>query len=150
MRFVRALLAAGLVLATLAPTAAHRGLEMTTSFPSVVADPGATVRFPIIVTTVLGAGRPHGDQPARRVETNFRGEGSTVAAITTRPNPDVAGEISGTFTAEISVPANVAAGSNQVVIEGRSASGTTTRTTRCDHRGAAARCGNVRGRLPEP
>ena len=60
------------------------------------------------------------------METNFRGEGSTVAAITTRPNPDVAGEISGTFTAEISVPANVAAGSNQVVIEGRSASGTTT------------------------
>ena len=39
------------------------------------------------------------------------------------------GEISAEFTAEVTVPDDVAAGSNQVVIEGRDASGLTSRLT---------------------
>lgn len=128
MRMVRAFLASAVVVMTLSPAAvlAQGPLELTTAFPSVVADPGATVNFPVKVIT----------DTAQRVDltvvsqpegwaTTLRGGGSTIAAVTTSPNPDVAAEISSQFTAEVEIPDAVAPGSNQVVIEGRSAAGLT-------------------------
>jgi uncharacterized repeat protein (TIGR01451 family) len=125
MRFVRALMAAALVSLTLVPAAAlAQGLEMTTDFPSVVADPGATVRFPVTVTTdapervnLSVTSQPDG------WDTSLRGAGSTIGAVFTSANPDVAGQISAEFTAEVVVPEDVAPGSNQVVIEGRTLTG---------------------------
>ncbi len=131
MRLVRAFMAAALVVMAIAPTAVlAQGLTMTTAFPAVVADPGATVRFPVTVTT---------DTPERVDLTvvtqpegwdiSLRGAGSTVSAVSTAANPEVAGQISGEFTAEVTVPEDVAAGTNEVVIEGRSQSGQTEQLT---------------------
>ncbi len=127
MRLVRAFVAAAVIGLAVAPAVVlAQGLEMTTDFPSVVADPGATVRFPISVTTdtpervdLTVTGLPDG------WETSLRGAGSTIAAVFTSSNPEVAGEISAEFTAEVTLPDTVGAGSNQVVIEGRSATGAT-------------------------
>ena len=112
MRLVRAFVAAALVVLTITPAAVlAQGLEMTTDFPAVVADPGATVRFPVTVTTdtpervdLTVVEQPEGwdDQPAwRRVHDQRRLHG---------PNPEVAGEISATFTAEVTVPEDVRPG----------------------------------------
>ena len=131
MRLVRAFMAAALVVMAIAPTAVlAQGLTMVTAFPAVVADPGATVRFPVTVTT---------DTPERvdltivtqpdGWEISLRGAGSTVSAVSTAANPEVAGQISGEFTAEVTVPEDVAAGINEVVIEGRSESGQTEQLT---------------------
>jgi len=131
MRIVRAFLAGALVVMAISPTAVLAAtLEMTTAFPSVVADPGATVKFPTKVIT---------DSPERvdlRVvsqpegwDTTLRGAGSTIAAVTTTPNPDVPTEISAEFTAEVKVPDAVTPGPGQIVIEGRSAAGVTTQLT---------------------
>ncbi len=132
MRMVRAFLAAAVVVMAIAPAAvlAQGPLEMTTAFPSVVADPGATVNFPVTVIT----------DTAQRVDlrvvsqpegwsTTLRGGGSTIAAVTTSPNPDLTTEISAKFTAEVELPETVAPGPGQVVIEGRSAAGLTTQLT---------------------
>jgi uncharacterized membrane protein len=62
-------------------------------------------------------------------DTSLRGAGSTVSAVSTAANPEVAGQISGTFTAEVTVPEDVTEGTNEVVIEGRSESGQTTQLT---------------------
>lgn len=132
MRMVRAFLAATAVALAIAPAAvmAQGPLEMTTAFPSVVADPGATVSFPVKVIT----------DTAQRVDltivsqpegwaTTLRGGGSTIAAVTTSPNPDLTTEISAEFTAEVEIPEAVAPGPGQVVIEGRSAAGVTIQLT---------------------
>lgn len=131
MRMVRAFLAAAVVVMAISPAAVlAASLEMTTAFPSVVADPGATVKFPTKVIT---------DTPQRvdlRIvsqpegwDTTLRGAGSTIAAVTTTANPDVPTEISAEFTAEVKVPDAVTPGPGQVVIEGRSAAGITTQLT---------------------
>src|SRR3712207_5369098 len=74
MRVMRPFLAALLIAAGLAPAAlmpaavfAQGPLEMTTAYPSVVADPGADVSFPVVVTTdsptrvdLTIAGQPEG------------------------------------------------------------------------------------------
>jgi len=129
MRVLRAGAAAMLLGLTLAPVALAQGpLEMTTAYPAVVADPGSTPKFAVVVTT---------DTPARvdlsvvsqpdGWTTRLRGAGSTISALFTAPNPDVPGEISGSFSAEVTLPDDVAPGSNQVVIEGRTAAGVTAR-----------------------
>jgi uncharacterized membrane protein len=131
MRLVRAFMAAALVVMAVAPAAVlAQGLTMTTAFPAVVADPGATVQFPITVTTdtpervdLTIVSQPEG------WDTSLRGAGSTVSAVSTAANPEVAGQISGTFTAEVTVPEDVTEGTNEVVIEGRSESGQTTQLT---------------------
>lgn len=128
MRLVRALLAAALVLMAIAPPAVFaQGLELTTQFPSVTADPGATVKFPVKVTTdtpervdLTVISQPEG------WDTSLRGGGSTIGAVFTGSNPDLPTEIAAEFTAEVTVPESVAAGSNQVVIEARAADGTAT------------------------
>jgi uncharacterized membrane protein len=131
MRLVRAFMAAALVVMAVAPIAVlAQGLTMTTAFPAVVADPGATVRFPVTVTTdtpervdLTIVSQPEG------WNTSLRGAGSTVGAVSTAANPEVAGQISGEFTAEVTVPEDVTEGTNEVVIEGRSESGQTTQLT---------------------
>lgn len=130
MRFVRAFLAACVVVMAVAPMALAQGLQMTSDFPSVVADPGAKVSFPVKVTTDAServdltiTSQPDG------WTTTLRGGGSTIAAVTTKSNPDVAGEFSAAFNAEVNVPEDVTPQSNEVKIQGRSASGTTTELT---------------------
>lgn len=131
MRIVRAFVAAALVVMAISPAVVLAAtLEMTTAFPSVVADPGATVTFATKVIT---------DTPERvdlRIvsqpegwDTTLRGAGSTIAAVTTTADPDVPTEISADFTAEVKVPDTVTPGPGQIVIEGRSAAGITTQLT---------------------
>jgi len=125
MRFVRAFLAACVVAAVVAPAALAQGpLEMTTDYPSVVADAGAKVTFAVKVVTTASeqvnlsvTAQPDG------WTTTLRGGGSTIAALTTKTNPDVAGEISGTFNVEVDVPDGVTPGSNEVVVHGQTTSG---------------------------
>lgn len=131
MRMVRAFLAAAVVVMAISPAAVLAAtLEMTTAFPSVVADPGATVLFPtkVITDTPERVDLRVVSQPDGWV-TTLRGAGSTIAAVTTTPNPDVPAEISAEFTAEVKVPDAVTPGPGQVVIEGRSAAGITTQLT---------------------
>ncbi|HUP83922.1 MAG TPA: NEW3 domain-containing protein [Candidatus Limnocylindria bacterium] len=131
MRVLRAGAAALLLGLTLAPAAsAAVGLELTTAYPAITADPGSTVRFPVIVVT---------DQPTRvdlsvtsaptGWTVRMRGAGSTVSAVNTTASPVASGssttQIQGTFTAEVTVPADVAPGRNQVVIQARTAAGIT-------------------------
>ena len=125
MRVLRAGAAALLLGLTLAPVALAQGpLEITTSYPAVIADPGSTVRFPITVQTDAServdlsiTSQPDG------WTVRLRGAGSTVSALFTAPNPDVAGQISGTITAEVTVPAAATPGHNQIVIQGRTPAG---------------------------
>jgi len=110
----------------LAAALAQGPLEMTTAYPSVVSDPGATAKFPITVTT---------DTPQRvnlsvsaapdGWTTRLRGAGSTVSAVTTEPSTDTTSTlISGTFTTEVDVPADVQPGDYQVVVTGTTTTGT--------------------------
>ncbi|MEP7158645.1 MAG: NEW3 domain-containing protein [Chloroflexota bacterium] len=132
MRVLRAAAAALLLALTVAPAAAlaQGPLELTTPYPAVVVDPGATAKFPVFVITEVAervdltiVSQPEG------WDVVLRGGGSTVSAIFTAPNPDVTGEISGSLEANVTLPDDAAPGSNQVVIEGRTASGITTRLT---------------------
>jgi len=131
MRVLRAGFAAILLGLTLVPVALAQGpLEMTTAYPSVVADPGATPKFPIVVTT---------DTPQRVDLTvvslpdgwqiRLRGAGSTIGAVYTATNADLGGQIAAQFTAEVTLPDDITPGASQVVIEGRTAAGLTTRLT---------------------
>jgi uncharacterized repeat protein (TIGR01451 family) len=135
MRVLRAGAVALLLGLTLAPVALADGpLSLSTSYPAITADPGTTVRFPITVVT---------DTPTRvdisvtsaptGWTVRLRGAGSTVSAVNTAPTPISSGsttnQIVGTFTAEVSVPADVTPGSNQVVVQGRTAAGVTSTIT---------------------
>src|SRR3954469_25224467 len=85
MRLLRASLAAILLVIGLVPAIAFAaGTQMSTPYPSVVADPGATVKFPVVVQT----------DTAQRVDlsvqsqpegwsTRLQGGGSTIAAVST-------------------------------------------------------------------
>jgi uncharacterized repeat protein (TIGR01451 family) len=134
MRVLRAGAAAMLLGLMLAPAALAQGpLEMTTAYPAVTADPGSTVRFPVTVTT---------DAPGRvdlsvtsqpdGWTVRLRGAGSSISAVNTTPVPIASGSsttlITGTFTAEVTVPAVVAAGHNQIVIQGRTSAATSALT----------------------
>jgi uncharacterized repeat protein (TIGR01451 family) len=131
MRVLRAGAVALLLGLILAPAALADGpLSLTTNYPAITADPGSTVRFPIVVVT---------DTP-ERVDiavtsapagwtVRLRGAGSTVSAVNTAASPISSGstttQIQGTFTAEVTVPADVTPGSNQVIVQGRTAAGVT-------------------------
>lgn len=132
MRFVRAFLAAVLVAMALAPaTALAQGpLDLTTPFPSVVADPGGSAAFTITVhtDTPQRVDLSVVEQPAGW-DTILRGGGSTIAAVTTSANPELPAEIVAQFSAEVAIPEDSAAGANQVIIEARSAAGLTARLT---------------------
>lgn len=138
MRVLRVGLAAFLLVIGLVPAAFAAGsLDMSTPYPSVVADPGTTVKFPVTVTTdtpqrvdLSVTGQPQG------WNTRLSGGGSTIAAVTTvpvsattssggaSPAPVPAGNYA-TFTAEVAVPGDASAGTNQIVIQGKEADGTT-------------------------
>jgi len=132
MRVLRAVLTASMFLLVLVPPAvlAQGPLEITTPYPSVVADPGATAKFTITVATdtpqrvdLTVVQQPEG------WDTSLRGGGSTVSAVTTAPDPETPTTISAELSAEVAVPEDAAPGANQVIIEGRSAAGTTIRLT---------------------
>jgi len=130
MRVLRAGAAALLIGLTLAPVALAQGpLELTTLYPAVTADPGSTVKFPIVAITDvptrvdLSATAPQG------WTVRMRGGGSTVSAVNTTQTPISDGstttQIAGAFTAEVDVPASVTPGLTHVVITGRTAAGAT-------------------------
>jgi uncharacterized membrane protein len=127
----------------LVPAAFAAGpLDMSTPYPSVIADPGTTVKFPVTVTTAVPqrvdlsvTGQPQG------WNTRLAGGGSTIAAVTTvpasaatsggtsaSPAPVASGNYA-TFTAEVAVPAAAVAGTNEIVLQGKAADGTTTQLT---------------------
>jgi uncharacterized repeat protein (TIGR01451 family) len=137
MRVLRASLAALLLIIGLAPTVFAAGVTMTTAYPSVVADPGTTVKFQVVVQT---------DTP-QRVDlsvsaqptgwtTRLQGGGSTIAAVSTVPASTTSATSGGspvpytgnyaTFTAEVTMPADAAGGSQQIVIDGKATDGSTT------------------------
>ena len=126
MRVLRASLAAFLLVIGIVPAALAQGpLEITTPYPSVVADPGATASFQsTVVTDVSGRVDLAVTQQPDGWIVRLRGAGSTIAAVTTTANAD-ATLISATFTAEVDVPSDAAAGAYKVVIEGRTVGGTT-------------------------
>jgi uncharacterized membrane protein len=130
MRVLRAGVAALLLGLTLAPVALAQGpLELTTQYPAVTADPGSTVRFPVLAITDvptrvdLTATAPDG------WTVRMRGGGSTVSAVNTTQTPLSQGstttQIVGTFDVEIEVPATVTPGLNHVVVTGRTFAGAT-------------------------
>jgi len=138
MRVLRASLAALLLVIGLVPAVFAAGVQMTTAYPSVVADPGTTVKFPVVVTT---------DTP-QRVDltvssapqgwtTRLSGGGSTIAAVSTAPTTNSSTSSSplpyqgdlATFTTEVTIPADAAAGSQQVVVNGKATDGSTVQLT---------------------
>src|SRR3954463_10599857 len=141
MRVLRASLAALLLVLLLVPaTVMAAGLTMATAYPSVVADPGTTVKFPVVVTTdtpqrvnLSVQSQPQG------WSTRLQGGGSTIAAVTTAPT-SVTSTTTGasaapytgnyaSFTAEVTVPADAVAGDQQVVVSGQQADGTSSQLT---------------------
>jgi uncharacterized membrane protein len=62
-------------------------------------------------------------------QTRLRGGGSTIAAVSTAPNPDAPTTFTAQFNMDVSVPADVQPGSNQVIVEGRTTAGVTSRLT---------------------
>ncbi len=138
MRVLRASLAALLLVAGLAPAVFAAGVQMTTAYPSVVADPGTTVKFPVTVTTdtpqrvnLSVASQPQG------WNTRLQGGGSTIAAVSTVPATlsstngtpaPIAGDFA-TFTAEVTIPVDAQGGPQQVVLNGQATDGSTTQLT---------------------
>jgi uncharacterized membrane protein len=139
MRVLRASLAAFLLLAGLAPAVFAATMSMTTPYPSVVADPGTTVKFPVTVQTDTSTRVDLSiTQQPQGWQTRLSGGGSTIAAVETIPflppststaTPEPVNGDYGTFTAEITVPVDAAAADNQIVIQGKAADGTTTTLT---------------------
>lgn len=137
MRVLRASLAALLLFIGLAPTVFAAGVTLTTAYPSVVADPGSSVKFTVVVQTDTPQ-RVDLSVSAQPTEwtTRLSGGGSTIAAVSTVPAsttavtstatpPPYTGNYA-TFTAEVTVPADATAGSQQVVIDGKATDGSTT------------------------
>ena len=141
MRVLRASLAAFILVIGLVPAIAlAAGVQMTTPYPSVVADPGSTVKFPVQVQTdtpqrvnLAVASQPEG------WETRLQGGGSTIAAVetinsgvysgTASPPPvNVNGNFA-QFTAEVTVPAEATSGNQQVVLSGTGTDGSTIQLT---------------------
>jgi len=138
MRVLRASLAALLLVIGLVPAVFAAGVQMTTAYPSVVADPGTTVKFPVVVTTdtpqrvdLTVSGQPQG------WTTRLSGGGSTIAAVSTAPTTSTTGSSSplpyqgdlATFTTEVTIPADAAAGNQQVVLNGKATDGSTVQLT---------------------
>jgi len=139
MRLLRAGLAAFLLVIGLAPALVlAAGVQMSTPYPSVVADPGTTVKFPVTVQTdtpqrvdLSVASAPQG------WNTRLQGGGSTIAAVTTvnasttvsSASPAAVSGNYGQFTAEVSVPAGATSGSQQVVVAGSAADGSSVQLT---------------------
>ncbi len=130
MRLVGAVLSTSLLLLLIAPSAALAQVtSLTTPFPAVVADPGATAEFNVTVTTDVSQrvdlsvlNQPEG------WTTSLRGGGSTIAAVFTSPNAEQGDRIMAEFTVEVAIPEDAAPGSNQVVLQA-SAAGATQQLT---------------------
>ena len=139
MRVLRASLAAFLLLVGLAPAVFAATISMTTPYPSVVADPGTTVKFPVTVQTDTSTRVDLSvSQQPQGWTTRLSGGGSTIAAVETVPflaptsagaTPQAGNGYYATFTAEITIPTDATAADNQIIVQGKSADGTTTTLT---------------------
>lgn len=138
MRVLRAGIAALLLLIGLVPAVFAAGTTMTTAYPSVVADPGTTVKFPIVVQTdtPMRVDLSVSQQP-QGWTTRLQGGGSTIAAVSTVPASTTAQTGSplpytgnyANFTAEVTVPADAAAGDQKVVLDGKGTDGSDAQLT---------------------
>lgn len=141
----RHLLAAALCASTLAlpaATVAQVGLEVTTPFPAVTVDPGATATFPLTITTTVPervdlavSAAPEG------WTTRVRGGGSTIDAVYTGALQAPAGQEPPEVTLEVDVPEDVAPDTYQVTLEARSS--TLTHSLTLDLTVAQAEAGGV-------
>jgi uncharacterized membrane protein len=113
---------------------AEGGLTITTPFPAVTVDPGATAKFDVTFSTptpervdITITGTPDG------WTSRMRGAGSTISAVTTSSTPvgTAAAPTSPSATAslEVALPDQVAANTYQVTVQGHSASGLTASLT---------------------
>ena len=130
MRVLRAGAAALMLGLSLAPAAFAAGpLELTTQYPAVTADPGSTVKFPVLALTEVPTRVDLSVTAPDGWTVRMRGGGSTVSAVNTTQTPLSQGstttQIVGTFDVEIDVPATVTPGLNHVVVTGRTAAGDT-------------------------
>jgi len=109
---------------------AEGSLTLTTPFPAVTVDPGATAKFDITFTTptpdrvdLTISGTPDG------WTARMRGGGSTVSAVTTSATPvgTAAAPASPTAVAtlEVTLPETVAPDTYHITVQGRSAAGLT-------------------------
>src|SRR4051812_11955914 len=152
---VFALAIAGLLVG-LAPVSvmAEGGLTISTAYPAVTVDPGATAKFDVTFTTptpervdITITGTPEG------WTSRMRGSGSTISAVTTSATPvgTAAAPASPTATGslEVSLPDSVAPNTYQVTVQGRSASGLTASLT-VDMTVLAADVGSVTATAQQP
>jgi uncharacterized membrane protein len=109
---------------------AEGGLTLTTPFPAVTVDPGATAKFDITFTTptpervdVTISGTPDG------WTARMRGAGSTVSAVTTSATPvgtaSAPASPTAVATLEVTLPETVAPNTYHVTVEGHGPSGLT-------------------------
>jgi uncharacterized membrane protein len=130
-----ALAIAGLLVG-LAPVTvmAEGGLTISTAYPAVTVDPGASAKFDLDITTVQPervdltvSGTPDG------WTARLRGSGSTISAVYTSAEPQgtaaAAASPTATATLEVTLPQTVEANTYQIKVDGRSASGSTTSLT---------------------
>jgi uncharacterized repeat protein (TIGR01451 family) len=152
---VFALAIAGLLVG-LAPVSvmAEAGMTVTTPFPAVTVDPGATAKFDITFTTptpervdITITGTPDG------WTSRMRGSGSTITAVTTSAVPvgTAAAPASPTATASLEVALAEAVDPNtyRVTVQGHSASGLTASLT-VDLTVLASNVGSVTGTAQQP
>jgi len=152
---VFALAIAGLLVG-LAPVSvmAEGGLTISTPFPAVTVDPGATAKFDVTFTTptpervdITITGTPDG------WTSRMRGAGSTISAVTTSSTPvgtaAAPANPSATASLEVALPEQVAANTYQVTVQGHSASGLTASLT-VDLTVLSADVGSVTGTAQQP
>jgi uncharacterized membrane protein len=132
---VLALAIAGLLVG-LAPVTvlAEGGLTITTAYPALTVDPGATAKFDFQVTTptpervdLTVGGTPDG------WTSRLRGGGSTISAVYTSATPQgtaaAPANPTATATLEVTLPQTVAPNTYEITVQGQSASGVTATLT---------------------
>lgn len=112
----------GLV-AALPPAAIAQGLVISTAYPAVTVDPGGSAAFPLLITTTAPE---RVDLAVTQVPAGWtarlRGGGSSISAVFT------GGEEPPEAALEVDIPADVAAGAQQVILEARTATQTSQLT----------------------
>lgn len=99
------------------PVRAQEGLDVTTAYPAVTVDPGATATFPLTIETAVPE---RVDLSVTSVpdgwEATLRGGGSTIEAVYTS-----SGDEPPEATVQVEVPEDAAADAYQVLVEARTA-----------------------------
>jgi uncharacterized membrane protein len=109
------------------------GLTISTPYPSLTVDPGATAEFDLEISTPIAerVDLRVTTTPGEGWTTRLRGGGSTISAVFTGGTalPSPAPRPVATATLEITVPDDVAPNTYQVILQGTAASGGTATLT---------------------